>query len=308
MIAGITSETRLKASELVIEMAGIMSHTMTDGIGYAAVNEDGDLFGERWHKSEDAFDVRTQTDIETDTERGIKQSFGKALSVKEKPRTYNSFGDEFKSMDEHWGSISAVTLHGRFATSSKEFKNTHPFVLDDTSLVHNGVIRNAWKLGKMRQSTCDSEVILSLYDEKKVSRWTSNIQGVVDQLEGYFACGMFTRDPEGMRVLDIFKDDTAQLSAAYIDELKTLVFITNVSDLENACDNLGLTISSMFKVEAGNLIRLNPVTGSVISVTEFNFHKSKVANETFKSMRDNRRYSQVDDDGFEIDLDKVLGL
>ena len=98
------------------------------------------------------------------------------------------------------------------------------------------------------------------------------------------------------------------MSAAYIDELKTLVFITNVSDLENACDNLGLTISSMFKVEAGNLIRLNPVTGSVISVTEFNFHKSKVANETFKSMRDNRRYSQVDDEGFEIDLDKVLGL
>ena len=144
--------------------------------------------------------------------------------------------------------------------------------------------------------------------EKKVSRWTSNVQGVVDQLEGYFACGVFTRDPEGVRVLDIFKDDTAQLSAAYIDELKTLVFVTNVSDLESACDTLDLTISSVFKVEAGHLIRLNPVTGSVISVTEFNFSKSKMANETFKSMRDNRRYSQMDDDGFEIDLDKVLGL
>jgi hypothetical protein len=74
MIAGITTETREKASELVIEMAGIMSETMTDGIGYAATTERGHLFGERWHKSSEAFDVRFEKETETELDERAMES------------------------------------------------------------------------------------------------------------------------------------------------------------------------------------------------------------------------------------------
>jgi predicted glutamine amidotransferase len=308
MIAGITNETRNKAWELTIEMAGIMGETMRDGIGYAAVTESGELFGERWHKSEEAFDVRGEVIQETQVEKRIKSSFGKALTMREKPKRYNSFGDEFSCIEDLCDTTAAITLHGRFATSSREFKNTHPFIVDDTSLVHNGVIRNADKLNRMKQSTCDSEVILNLYNEKQVSRWASNIQGVVDELRGYFACGVFTRDADGNRVMDIFKDDTAQLFAAYIEELSTIVFVTNVSDLELACEIADLKIGSVFKVEAGNLIRLNPVTGVVTSITDFDHSPaSQQVISTWAAMRD-RGNQDVDSDGFAVDLDKVLGL
>ena len=302
MMAGINDDNRSDASDLIIEMAGIIGLSMRDGIGYAAVTTDGDLFGERWFKSEDAFDLREEPTVSKD-EQYILDQYKSALTLIDKPKKYNTFGDEKKSIAELWGNVSAVTLHGRFATSAKEFRNTHPFIVNDTSLVHNGVIRNAFSLNRMKQSSCDSEVILNLYDEMLVSETPANIQAVVDELIGYYACGVFSRDSEGNRVLDIFKDQTANLSAAYIDELGVVVFVTNIDDLKRACDVLDLTIGSVYKVNSGILMRLNPVDGSVITMKHFNTSEGKGI-----SAWDRRVINDVDADGFAVDLDKVLGL
>jgi len=302
MMAGINDDNRSDASDLIIEMAGIIGLSMRDGIGYAAVTTDGDLFGERWFKSEDAFDLREEPAVSKD-EQYILDQYKDALTLIDKPKKYNTFGDEKKSIAELWGNVSAVTLHGRFATSAKEFRNTHPFIVNDTSLVHNGVIRNAFSLNRMKQSSCDSEVILNLYDEMLVSETPANIQAVVDELIGYYACGVFSRDSEGNRVLDIFKDQTANLSAAYIDELGVMVFVTNIDDLKRACDVLDLTIGSVYKVNSGILMRLNPVDGSVITMKEFNTNEGKGI-----TMWDRRVSHDVDSEGFAVDLDKVLGL
>ena len=302
MMAGINDDNRSDASDLIIEMAGIIGLSMRDGIGYAAVTTDGDLFGERWFKSEDAFDLREEPTVSKD-EQYILDQYKSALTLIDKPKKYNTFGDEKKSIAELWGNVSAVTLHGRFATSAKEFRNTHPFIVNDTSLVHNGVIRNAFSLNRMKQSSCDSEVILNLYDEMLVSETPANIQAVVDNLIGYYACGVFSRDSEGNRVLDIFKDQTANLSAAYIDELGVVVFVTNIDDLKRACDVLDLTIGSVYKVNSGILMRLNPVDGSVITMKHFNTSEGKGI-----SAWDRRVINDVDADGFAVDLDKVLGL
>lgn len=302
MMSGINDDNRSDASDLIIEMAGIIGLSMRDGIGYAAVTTDGDLFGERWFKSEDAFDLREEPSVSKD-EQYILDQYKDALTLIDKPKKYNTFGDEKKSIAELWGNVSAVTLHGRFATSAKEFRNTHPFIVNDTSLVHNGVIRNAFSLNRMKQSSCDSEVILNLYDEMLVSETPANIQAVVDELIGYYACGVFSRDSEGNRVLDIFKDQTANLSAAYIDELGVMVFVTNIDDLKRACDVLDLTIGSVYKVNSGILMRLNPVDGSVITMKEFNTNEGKGI-----TMWDRRVSHDVDSEGFAVDLDKVLGL
>lgn len=300
MMAGITNETREKAIELVVEMSGIIGENMRDGIGYAAVTEEGNLFGERWHNSEEAFDVREPSSEKDAIENSIIESFGDALILESGCSKYNSFGDKDESIDDLMGSMTAITLHGRYATSGKQFENTHPFVSDDTSLVHNGVIRNAIALNLNTQSSCDSEVILNLYNKKKVNRWISNIQGVVDELEGYYACGIFTRDKSGNRVLDIIKDDTAKLFAAYIKELKTLVFVTNLKDLEKACELIQLTITSTFTVESDKLIRINPVTGTVIQTEDF----CKL--DTYKWENISEKLKRKDIESF--DVDKVLGL
>lgn len=307
MMAGINESNRTEAWELIREMAGIMSEKMTDGIGYAAVTEDGELFGERWHKSEEAFDLKEEADDVSAIERGLIQSFEGALTLQEKPKRYNSFGDHIKTIEELTDKTCAITLHGRYATSSKDFKNTHPFVLNETSLIHNGVIRNAFQIGKMTQSTCDSEVILNLYDEMQVSRFPSNIQGVIDELRGYFACGIFTKDSNDARILDIFKDDTANLFAAYIEDLSLLVYVTNVADLDAACELVGVSVSSVFKVEGGNLIRINPVTGVVISVTKFDYTKAGASSyTTWAELKRKTLNSQQDE--WVGNIDNVLGL
>lgn len=299
--SGINSSNRNKSIELILAMSDIIGETMKDGIGYAAVNEMGDLFGERWHKSEEAFQERIESTLKNDA-LSIASSYQGALTPIGEPVKYNSFGP----LD--FDRITAITLHGRYATSSKDFKNTHPFVLNDTSLIHNGVIRNAHRF-ELKQSTCDSEAILNLYDKHKVKRFPSNIQSVSNQLEGYFACGVFTRTESGQRVLDIFKDETANLFAAFIKELGIMVFTTNIKDLNDACEITDLTIEHSFKVNAGHLMRIDPITGTVLHTETFNcqpvYQKQKpsVFNQNHVRMMYDDRI--LEDEA--IDLSKVLG-
>lgn len=301
--SGINSSNRDKAIELIVAMSDIIGQTMRDGIGYAATDESGNLFGERWHRSEEAFSERAISSLSSRS-FDIASSYNGVLSPIGEPERYNSFGDV------NLENITAITLHGRYATSSKEFKNTHPFITGDTSLVHNGVIRNAFKFN-LTQSTCDSEAILNLYNTHKVNRFPSNVQAVSDQLEGYFACGVFTRSKTGERVLDIFKDDTANLTAAWIEELSIMVFVTNVKDLNDACEIVGLTVSNTFKFKSGSLIRINPLTGTVLCTETFNL-KSEHHSKYLPSMRSESllrmmREEPNSDDGYSIDIDKVLG-
>jgi len=51
---------------------------------------------------------------------------------------YNKFGDV--RLDD----MSAITLHTRLATSGKGLLNCHPFIENDTSVIHNGMISKAF--------------------------------------------------------------------------------------------------------------------------------------------------------------------
>ena len=112
-----------------------------DGLGYSALNEAGDLFGERWLNNDDAFVRRA---IKSDKCKEIEQELAGLLSENQVGETYGEFGIGVGGLD----SISAITLHTRLATSGKGFANCHPFVSEDglTSLIHNGVITNQWMI------------------------------------------------------------------------------------------------------------------------------------------------------------------
>lgn len=256
VMPGIKPENVKDTWEFVEEMSKLMSIGNSHGLGYAAINDFGELFGERWFNNDDAFDVRNPI---TDKDKSLLEKFKGFIK---KDYVYNTFGP----MEDK--GLKAITLHARFSTNTRTMENTHPFVRNDTSLIHNGVIRNHDKLKKLT-STCDSEVILNSYVDHNVMNDISTIQKVVDELQGYYACGVFSKTDEGRVILDVFKDSSAHLSAAWIAEFDTLVISTDLEDIKKACRTLNLTISSDYKVSNNTLIRLDALTGEVIQTYEF---------------------------------------
>lgn len=239
-----------------------MSSYNKDGLGYAAVDKDGNLFGERWTKNEEAFIVRKPhaEPLSKKQLAKLKAKYGEFIDVDENGEVvpelkYGSFGD-------HGNGMTAITLHTRMATSPKTFANTHPFVDEqqDTSLIHNGVISNVTLADNIR-STCDSERILNRYLAHEVNKVPADIQNAVDDLRGNFACGVFTRDVNGFRVMDVFRS-RAFLYGAFVKELDTMVFSTDDDDIKDVCKKLGYTILGKPKMLTPDILyRFNPETG-----------------------------------------------
>lgn len=262
VMAGINKTNRKLALEFTKLMAKQLSPGNSDGLGYAAVNTKGELFGERWLNNAEAFISRPVFNGLSKQENLMVDKYRGFIIPDVPPPKYNSFG----VIDEE--NIAAVTLHTRMATSGKEFINTHPFVREDTSLIHNGVISNANDL-QMLQSSCDSEVILNEYVDFKVMDNPANIRKVTEKLQGYYACGVFSKAKRHGVILDIFKDSRASLEAAYIVDLKTVVFSSRITDIQAVCSQMGLEIGRVFKVSDNMLLRLDPVSGEVLGTETF---------------------------------------
>jgi hypothetical protein len=269
-IAGINDANREKALDFIKYMAKEMSYQNTDGLGYSAITNDNKLFGERWLNNREAFETREPL---SETEANILKEYF-PFFVKE--IKYNSFGDG--EMEDNLQKISAIALHTRMATSSKQFYNTHPFVENETTLIHNGVINNHDKIlkGKKRQSSCDSEALLRLYTDHNVAKKPSNIQQISDRVEGYYACAVIARDKQNQFFVDVFKDGRADLSAAFIKGLNLIVITTKLQDVVDVVRKMPgveIQIETTFTVNYGCLIRMNPVTGKVIKIQKFDPYK-----------------------------------
>ena len=267
IMSGIKPENNKRAVAFIHAMAGPMSRANNDGLGYAAIDEQGNLFGERWFKNDDAFKHSKVIDVQ---KADIKLSALGSM-VKESQlwtptitNNYSSFGDI------NLNKLTAITLHTRMATSAKTPQNVHPFVDSehDTSLIHNGVIRNVEDF-KFTLSTCDSESILISYLRNKVASNAETIQAAANELAGYYACGVFSRDVTGARILDIFKGNGASLYAIWVEDLDTIVFSTSASDVKDVCEKLGYTVTKVMEVNDGYLARFNPLTGELLLTESF---------------------------------------
>lgn len=255
VIAGLKPENVDNNWEFIQELGGRMSRGNDDGLGYTAVDEKGNLFGERWLYNDHAFDVRVTMNKEID-------KFGGFLKGSDTP-SYNAFG-------KYTDRIVAITMHTRMATSAKGLNNVHPFVdiERETSLIHNGVISNVVTADNIR-STCDSERILNQYLDKSVMKHPNRLQNMINELKGNFACGIISKDGQGRRIIDLFRS-RANLGAVYVKELDAMVFTTDITLVNSVAKEHGYHILGRFEVAQDMLLRLDAATGKPMLTMNYN--------------------------------------
>lgn len=278
IIPHVNNETRDNAIKFTEAMAKVMSEDKThqDGLGYAAIDSQGNLFAERWLVNSQAFTNRAGRSANLSDYSGFIQF------------NYNKYGD-VKLED-----MSAITLHTRLATSGKGLLNCHPFIENDTSVIHNGVINNAFDF-RIDQSTCDSESILTQYVDHGVGQDYELFNKVSSQLEGYYACGIFSRDSEGKRILDIVKSSSAQLVASYVDELQCVVFTSLEYQLKKGLDACGFKHNAVYSVNPSSMVRIDPLKNQVIGVTSFSeFERSYLKLAEIEDKKEEKKETKKD--------------
>ena len=261
IIPAIKKDKQHLAVKLIKALGTSMSVGNNDGLGYAAIDSTGNLFGERWWINSTAFQNSAPQD--SDLASSLFPGYAKVKQATNVHVIHNSFGDG--TLED----VVAITLHTRFATSGKGFENTHPFVEDDTSLIHNGVISNTDDF-KFTLSTCDSEAILKSYLKHNVGSDIKSVQSMASDLYGYYVAALFARDSVGNRVLDVIKGNNDALVCAWIKELDTYVFCSSEITLSTACKEAGVTMGTACEFLDGIAMRIDPYSGAMLEGTSFN--------------------------------------
>ena len=262
IMTGITEG--LVAEEFMRRMAVPMSKTNAHGIGYTAVGPDGQLFSQRWHDNDMFFDktkVLTKDHVTQIKER-LKDFEGR-LNLSKIEENYSELGN----ID--FADVRSITMHTRFATCGREFANTHPFIHEDTSLIHNGSISNAFSthyrtgLDVNKISTCDSEAALQTYLSQGVNLDTAKAKEWLNLLSGSWAFGILSRNQQGNRVLDVIRG----ISRLYYMEVDGLgkVFTTDDDDAKGVIKDMGLTfVKEPIFVASDEMYRYDAITGEFL--------------------------------------------
>lgn len=273
-----------------------MSISDRDGIGYSAINSQNELFMERWHSNSKFLDTETVIDQSTiDALEPFKARLP-PLSV-----NYGSYGNVTRD------DLRTVTMHTRMATCGRTFENTHPFVDQGVSLIHNGVIQNAHSLNLNKISTCDSEVALQLYinEQLNLTETPDSIQkGLINKLQGYWAFGILAKGIDGQYMIDIVREG-ANLYWATIPEMgeNCHVFATTESIINTAIASIGLPKrEKIYVLPESCYHRFNAVNGEYItdfmldtsSLNKFEYpayYSKKSLNTTYSKTDTKRDYS-----------------
>jgi predicted glutamine amidotransferase len=247
-VAGVTKITDKNREQVWMFMkvlGNLMSVGNKDGLGYAAFDKAGKLFGERWLINEWAF-----RDFSTI----------KGLTAKQAESVYSFFGESVKR-DE----AQAIILHTRMATCEKGIKNTHPFVDSEenptVAIIHNGMIYNDEVFTK-KFSSCDSEVLAHLYKDADVASNLKNIHEFVNKLMGWFTVLNLSTDKDGNMVMDAYTD-TGRLASYFIPELDTRVFSTYRGDIEETAKIFNYKITHCLQYKKNTMFRMDVKTGMV---------------------------------------------
>ncbi len=242
----ITDNNRQGVWQFMTLLGELISRGNTDGLGYAAFNKAGKLFGEKWLVNDMAFK-------DVSNVRGINAS--------KMDKIYNFFGDKVLRND-----AQAIILHTRAATCAKGIENTHPFVNDidspEVAIIHNGMIYNDTAFPR-KYSTCDSEVLAHLYADNKVSKSLAKLNDFADKLQGWFTVLALARDDRGRMVMDAFSD-SGRLGSYFIKELDTRIYSSYSDDVLHIAKALGLTAMDKEQMERDTAFRIDVLTGEVV--------------------------------------------
>ncbi len=276
-VAGVNEENRGTIIQIMKDITPSMTKVEDDGLGYAAVDKDGNVFGEKWLKPEHAWKKKKKRKMQSasrvvpELDTPILSEFNDVVDAPSEiysPPLYDTFGEgELKN-------AVAFILHSRLSTggaNSVKIENVHPFVKHGTALIHNGIVYNEEKFTKFI-SSCDSEILLNQYVEHDVNMDSRNIEESLKDVDAYFACLVLSstldRDEKIVPIMDIYQDG-ASLKVVHVHDLNATFFLTQAMDLLTICKEKGWTTSRYFQVKEDVLIRLNAVTGKVIEKEPF---------------------------------------
>lgn len=258
IMTGIT-EGRV-AEKFIQLMAKPMSTHNSHGIGYSAVGPDGELFSERWLNNNQFFSTK---EVMTPKVAKALEAYASRLPAGALLPNYSRHG----KVD--FTDVRTITMHTRFATCGREFANTHPFIYNDTSLIHNGTIRNAFSTSYLtgldvnKISTCDSEAALQTYLAQEVNLDTAKAKSWLDLLSGSWAFGILSRNEQNNRVLDVIRGS----SLLYYMEIDGLgkVFTTNDDDAKAVVKEMGLKfITEPGLLKTDEMYRYDALTGEFL--------------------------------------------
>lgn len=234
-----------------------MSPGNDDGLGYAAFDKEGKVFGERWLVNNSAF--RDLSNAKGITAHNIKYIYG-------------FFGDKVKR-DE----AQAIIGHTRAATCSKGLNNTHPFVNDKDNptsvIIHNGIIHNDEKFIK-KYSTCDSEVLVHLYEKHKVNENLANLNSFNSTLKGWYTVLSLSTTPDGQMIMDAYTDN-GRLCSYFVVELDTRVYASVDTDIQAVAKFLGMTLKDKQVLVMNTAVRIDVLTGGIIEHVKLETAKIK---------------------------------
>lgn len=256
-MAGIKAPKEKLMWEFILKSRPFMTAADRDGVGYATLGPEG-LWGERWRYPEEAF-LKDSRRLYNNKDEEFRKKFKDGLDA---DLRYNAFG-KGRAGDGN----TAIIFHSRLATCDKTLENVHPFVRNNTALIHNGVINNADRL-ELITSTCDSEAILNEYVKADVANMPETIAEVTARLMGYYGCAVLTQNTEGKKYLDVFRE-RASIYMTYIEQLEAAVYCTSDSIIKDTCKELKWKHQHMFKLKEHQMFRIDAITGTLVDIFKF---------------------------------------
>jgi predicted glutamine amidotransferase len=244
----LTNGAKIKSLTKVInKSAELITKYDRDGFGYAALGKSG-VFGEKsiatTHKSR-LNNVKLEVKLPIVT------------------KTHEIFG----TPDAVTGPIM---FHGRTSTNVLGLNNTHPISRNNWHLIHNGVVSNNGPSYKM-QTDNDTEHLVHYLS-------TQGIDGIVNNLSGYFAIGAIS--PDGK--LHVARCTRAPLVMAWIESIHSYAIATTQDLIEDLC--------TAFKWKRGPIDRVKDNVYSVFDGNTMLFSRE----HTFKGYLTERETKLMD--------------
>ncbi len=233
-----------------------MSSHDRDGVGYVEAYGGREYHVSRWLSPKDAF---KRFDPITKADQRILEIFKDTITVE---KTYSGKGERIAEP-------RAIMMHSRMKTTGDiSIENVHPFDIDGSLLIHNGVISNH-HLFEKKVSSCDSEVILVNYLDLGVNYLPDAIQDLADVLSGYYACAVLSNNEDDAQIMDIFVGNNASLVVGFVTELDSYVICTTAEILRETCKENKFNVRKIYDIKDGSFIRFNVETGALTHTLSF---------------------------------------
>ena len=219
-IMSISNVSKIKDLDAVmLKVRDLVCEANRDGFGYS-VSYKNNLFSEKFIKPDDFVGLnKTLTH-----EKMMLPIFDNSSSL---------------SHGEHGDKPLAIIAHGRTSTNWKgDVEYSHPFVKEDNAFIHNGVVDvpRTHQFDLMTEN--DSEYLANVF-------WKHGHSGL-SKIQGYFAFMNLKLNGK----IEIVRDDTASLHAAYIPEIDSYVFATTESMITRFCTALSYQCTKVSPVQA----------------------------------------------------------